>query len=69
MRHRSLSRLALVTALALGLALPALAQFGRRYIPAASAPVDYNGQFVYAVDPTNEAFKFGVNYLRYGLTH
>ena len=23
----------------------------------------------YAVDPTNEAFKFGVNYVIYGLTH
>ena len=23
----------------------------------------------YAVDPTNEAFKFGVNYFIYGLTH
>jgi Domain of unknown function (DUF4159) len=39
-------RPALAAVLALGLAIPAVAQFGRRYIPAAAAPVDYNGQFV-----------------------
>jgi Domain of unknown function (DUF4159) len=38
--------LVLVALLLLGAALPAPAQFGRRYIPAAAAPVDYNGQFV-----------------------
>ncbi|MCK7523860.1 MAG: hypothetical protein MZV64_42695 [Ignavibacteriales bacterium] len=27
------------------------------------------GRGFYAVDPTNEAFKFGVNYIIYGLTH
>jgi hypothetical protein len=39
-------RFALVAVLVLGLGLPVLAQFGRRYIPAASAPVAYNGNFV-----------------------
>jgi hypothetical protein len=46
MRSRPVSRLALLALFALGLAYPAPAQFGRRYIPAAAAPVDYNGQFV-----------------------
>ena len=36
----------LAAVLALGLAIPVMAQFGRRYMPAAAAPVDYNGQFV-----------------------
>ena len=31
--------------------------------------MEHSGQGWYAVDPTNEAFKFGVNYLTYGLTH
>jgi Domain of unknown function (DUF4159) len=39
-------RPALAAILALGLSIPAMAQFGRRYMPAAAAPVDYNGQFV-----------------------
>jgi len=46
MTIRPIGRLTLVALLALGLAVPAVAQFGRRYIPAASAPVAYNGQFV-----------------------
>jgi len=46
MRVRPVRRLALVALFALGLALPVMAQFGRRYIPAAAAPVAYNGQFV-----------------------
>jgi hypothetical protein len=31
--------------------------------------MEHSGGGWYAVDPTNEAFKFGVNYLMYGLTH
>ena len=31
--------------------------------------MEHSGQGFYAVDPTNEAFKFGVNYFIYGLTH
>jgi len=31
--------------------------------------MEHSGRGFYAVDPTNEAFKFGVNYLVYGLTH
>ena len=31
--------------------------------------MEHSGQGYYAVDPTNEAFKFGVNYFIYGLTH
>ena len=31
--------------------------------------MEHSGQGWYAVDPTNEAFKFGVNYFMYGLTH
>jgi hypothetical protein len=31
--------------------------------------MEHSGNGWYAVDPTNEAFKFGVNYLMYGLTH
>jgi len=31
--------------------------------------MEHSGNGWYAVDPTNEAFKFGVNYLIYGLTH
>ena len=31
--------------------------------------MEHSGNGWYAVDPTNEAFKFGVNYLVYGLTH
>jgi hypothetical protein len=47
MPRRSLRRLALVLILVVAVALPALAQFGRRrYMPPAVAPVDYNGQFV-----------------------
>lgn len=30
--------------------------------------MEHSGQGFYAVDPTNEAFKFGVNYFIYGLT-
>jgi hypothetical protein len=30
--------------------------------------MEHSGQGFYAVDPTNEAFKFGVNYFVYGLT-
>ncbi len=29
----------------------------------------HSGTGFYLVDPTNEAFKFGVNYIIYGLTH
>ena len=46
MRSRPVSRLALVALFLFGLAWPAPAQFGRRYMPAAAAPVEYNGQFV-----------------------
>jgi Domain of unknown function (DUF4159) len=46
MTGRTRRRLVLTALLALGLSLRADAQFGRRSIPAASAPVDYNGQFV-----------------------
>jgi len=31
--------------------------------------MEHSGRGFYAVDPTNEAFKFGVNYFVYGLTH
>jgi hypothetical protein len=31
--------------------------------------MEHSGRGFYAVDPTNEAFKFGVNYIIYGLTH
>ena len=31
--------------------------------------MEHSGQGWYSVDPTNEAFKFGINYLMYGLTH
>jgi hypothetical protein len=31
--------------------------------------MEHSGRGFYAVDPTNEAFKFGVNYIVYGLTH
>jgi hypothetical protein len=31
--------------------------------------MEHSGQGWYAVDPTNVAFKFGVNYFVYGLTH
>lgn len=31
--------------------------------------MEHSGTGFYAVDPTNEAFKFGVNYVIYGLTH
>jgi hypothetical protein len=31
--------------------------------------MEHSGQGYFAVDPTNEAFKFGVNYFVYGLTH
>jgi len=46
MRLRPFPRFVLAALLALGLAIPAVAQFGRRYIPSAAAPVGYNGQFV-----------------------
>jgi hypothetical protein len=31
--------------------------------------MEHSGQGFYAVDPTNEAFRFGVNYFVYGSTH
>lgn len=31
--------------------------------------MEHSGRGIYLVDPTNEAFKFGVNYFLYGLTH
>jgi Domain of unknown function (DUF4159) len=31
--------------------------------------MEHSGTGFYLVDPTNEAFKFGVNYVLYGLTH
>jgi hypothetical protein len=31
--------------------------------------MEWSAQGVYAVDPTNEAYKFAINYLIYGLTH
>jgi hypothetical protein len=31
--------------------------------------MEHSGNGWYAVDPTNEAFKFGVNYLVYGMSH
>ncbi len=31
--------------------------------------MEHSGRGLYLVDPTNEAFKFGVNYFMYGLTH
>ena len=31
--------------------------------------MEHSGRGWYAVAPTNEAFKFGVNYFIYGLTH
>ena len=31
--------------------------------------MEHSGQGLYLVDPTNEAFKFGINYIVYGLTH
>jgi hypothetical protein len=31
--------------------------------------MEHSGRGYFAVDPTNEAFKFGVNYFMYGLTH
>jgi hypothetical protein len=46
MTVRPVPRLVLVALLMLALALPALAQFGRRYMPSAAAPVAYNGNFV-----------------------
>lgn len=31
--------------------------------------MEHSARGLYAVDPTNEAYKFGINYLIYGLTH
>src|SRR4051812_33397737 len=31
--------------------------------------MEHSGRGFYSVDPTNEAFKFGINYFIYGLTH
>jgi hypothetical protein len=31
--------------------------------------MEHSATGFYAVDPTNEAYKFGVNYVIYGLTH
>ena len=31
--------------------------------------MEHSGSGFYSVDPTNEAFKFGMNYIVYGLTH
>ncbi len=31
--------------------------------------MEHSGRGLYAVDPTNEAYKFGINYLIYGFTH
>jgi hypothetical protein len=31
--------------------------------------MEHSARGFYPVDPTNEAFKFGVNYVIYGLTH
>ena len=31
--------------------------------------MEHSGRGFYLVDPTNEAFKFGINYIVYGLTH
>jgi hypothetical protein len=31
--------------------------------------MEWSPRGFYPVDPTNEAFKFGVNYLIYGLSH
>jgi hypothetical protein len=31
--------------------------------------MEHSARGLYAVDPTNEAYKFGINYLVYGLTH
>jgi hypothetical protein len=31
--------------------------------------MEHSGQGMYLVDPTNEAFKFGINYIVYGLSH
>jgi hypothetical protein len=31
--------------------------------------MEHSAQGLYSVDPTNEAYKFGINYLIYGLTH
>jgi hypothetical protein len=31
--------------------------------------MEWSGRGVYAVDPSNEAYKFAINYLIYGLTH
>jgi hypothetical protein len=31
--------------------------------------MEHSGRGWYAAAPTNEAFKFGVNYFMYGLTH
>jgi hypothetical protein len=31
--------------------------------------MEHSGRGFYLVDPTNEAFKFGINYIIYGLTH
>jgi hypothetical protein len=44
--RRLLPYLTVAGLLTLALSSPAVAQFGRRYIPAASAPVEYNGDFV-----------------------
>lgn len=41
----------------------------RKVPPAAGDYMEHSGRRWYAVDPTNEAFKFGVNYFIYGLTH
>jgi Domain of unknown function (DUF4159) len=45
MRRRPLY-LTLAALITLGLSFPAIAQFGRRYMPSAAAPVEYNGEFV-----------------------
>jgi hypothetical protein len=30
--------------------------------------MEHSSEGIYAVDPTNEAYKFGINYLLYGMT-
>jgi hypothetical protein len=30
--------------------------------------MEHSASGLYAVDPTNEAYKFGINYLMYGMT-
>jgi hypothetical protein len=60
---RPLCRLALVSFVALRLVVVV------NYSMDIGDYMEHSGRGLYAVDPTNEAFKFGVNYIIHALTH